>query len=840
MSKDMRIICILAVVLGFGLCAPGAAQDNPNAEGAVGAGDDKAQALIDQAHLFNSLGRHAEAEDAYRRALDARLARSPADDPKVSDILMNLALEVSNLGRYAEAKALFDQAAPLVTKSPDPFAEPRFASYLAIDAINQGHFAEARDFGRRATALRRALTIGGPRGSGGLGSRTAGLYSAMLAEGELAHSLMIEAQASYHLEDLVDAEVAASAALDIIERIPGLPAWWQPRAMTILGEIETRGGRLEKAEKLLQEGAQRSRDLFGDSHPTALAYFALGRYFKVAGRYPEAREMFRRGLKIMGLPQQRAISLTFPDIADFLSLSLEMASRQGDRDPLITEEAIQVLQRLQADTVKAVGSRTAIRYAAADPLVSAAVADLQRAEAAAGDVRLQLAEEVEKAPEQKDSQRQRQLAERYRDLSGQAADLRRQLGRDFPGFQALLSPQPPTVADIRSRLGDDEAFLTIAIGPTFGLAGLVTPTAMLAERIDLSAATVDDMVRQLRDGMVIRGGKVSPYDHALANRLYRKLFGPLEPALSNIRHIDLAVSGALSSFPLAALEIETPATDGGRPVWLIDRFALSNWPSAGAFHILHAAGRNSRASRAFFGLGAPRFEAPWGGGGASGLCRGDRPFPSEALASLPALPDSATELARVAALFQAGADDVLTGDQATEINLRRHSLDQYRVLYFATHGLLANELRCQPEPGLALAPPPVPATTRSQDGLLEASEIAGLRLDADLVVLSACNTAVNDGRFGGDGLVSLADVFFHAGARSVLASHWSVPSNSTMTLMDELFSRHAASPLAGYAESLRQAQLVLINNPKTQHPVHWAGFSLIGNTATSIEQSKRD
>jgi len=106
------------------------------------------------------------------------------------------------------------------------------------------------------------------------------------------------------------------------------------------------------------------------------------------------------------------------------------------------------------------------------------------------------------------------------------------------------------------------------------------------------------------------------------------------------------------------------------------------------------------------------------------------------------------------------------------------------------------------------------------------------------VVLSACNTAVQGTRFGGESLSSLADIFFHAGARSVLASHWSVPSASTMAMMSEMFSRHAVNPSDGYAESLRAAQLVLNKSPATAHPLHWAGFTLIGGTEIAPEQSK--
>lgn len=214
-------------------------------------------------------------------------------------------------------------------------------------------------------------------------------------------------------------------------------------------------------------------------------------------------------------------------------------------------------------------------------------------------------------------------------------------------------------------------------------------------------------------------------------------------------------------------------------------------------------------------------------------CESDKPMSPDILAHLPPLPDTATEIQNVAAVVGADKQDLLLGADATETNFRARPLNQYRILYFATHGLLPAELRCQSEPALALTPPLQAPLSKAEDGLLEADEIAGLKLDADLVVLSACNTATASGKFGGDTLSSLSDVFFYAGSRGVLATHWPVPSASTVQLMSGLFENYAAAPSAGYAAALREAQLTVLGNPATSHPVHWAGFSLIGGATPS-------
>ncbi|HIJ61336.1 MAG TPA: tetratricopeptide repeat protein, partial [Rhodospirillaceae bacterium] len=622
------------------------------------------EGIVELAHRLNSFGRHAEAEAAYRRALamDTRLTRS--DDPEFADILINLALEVSDQGRFGEAKALFEHAASVVQKSPDPLIEPRFVAYLAIDAMNQGQFAAARTFARRATALRQKLadSAGGPEAAARAKAAPAGTLSPMLAEGELAHSLMIEAQACYRSGDLAAAEAAGSRAWRIFERWPRLPAWWRPRMMTVLGEIETRDRHLERAETLLKDATARSRDLFGDSQPTALALFALGRYYLASGNVAGAEETFRQGLAMMNLPQQAANQLPFDEIADFLSNSLAAAARQPENRGQLLEEQFLALQRVQTGGSAGILAGTVVRFAADDPRMAGAIQDLQRVEGAAGEIRLQLAEEVARLPEQRDPAHQRRLAEQYRALVGEAGSLRQNLSSSFPDYARLLSPPPATVANIRARLTDGEGFLTVVLGSAFGAVGLVTPTAVVVEKIDMSAVAVDDAVKQLRDAMVIRGGRLAPYDHALAHHLYRQVFGSLEQALASVRHLHLAVSGSLASFPLAALEIAAPESGDDRPVWLIDRFALSNWPSASAFDQLHRHASNSQATRAFLGIGNPRFsgvETPDSGDG-TGLCRGGGPFPGKTLAALAPLPDTAAELRRVAALFQADGDDVLT------------------------------------------------------------------------------------------------------------------------------------------------------------------------------------
>jgi CHAT domain-containing protein len=189
-----------------------------------------------------------------------------------------------------------------------------------------------------------------------------------------------------------------------------------------------------------------------------------------------------------------------------------------------------------------------------------------------------------------------------------------------------------------------------------------------------------------------------------------------------------------------------------------------------------------------------------------------------------------------------GADavrDIYTGRAASEARLRGAQLARYRIVAFATHGLVPGDLDGLTQPALALSAPA--ADEKDSDGLLTMGEILGLRLDADWVVLSACNTAAGDGK-GAEAVSGLGRAFFYAGTRAILASNWPVETTSARRLTTDLFRRQATDPHLGRAEALRRAMLALVDEGVAKdpagrpvfsyaHPIFWAPFSLFGDGA---------
>ena len=388
--------------------------------------------------------------------------------------------------------------------------------------------------------------------------------------------------------------------------------------------------------------------------------------------------------------------------------------------------------------------------------------------------------------------------------------------------------------------------------------------------VDLGREQLADAVSDLRDALepsIETLGDIPRFDVEAAHEIYVSLLQPVQAGWRKAQSLIVIPHGALGYLPLSLLPTKpvalapqrAPLFAGYRAIpWLARTHAVTVLPSAASFRTLRALQATTAGRRPFIGFGDPLFndrqaaapeDKPTDTSPARQAVQRNvslalrsqpafRQMDGATLAQLPRLAETRAELQSIA--LSLGADpaaDVILGREANEDRVKTIDLSAYRVIAFATHGLVPGDLTGLEQPALALSAPAIAGSTG--DGLLTMEEILKLKLNADWAVLSACNTAAADGR-GADAISGLGRAFFYTGARALLVSNWPVHSDATVALTTTLFWFQAERPDITRAEALRQTMLALIDGPgfvndegksvfSYAHPLFWAPFNLVGD-----------
>lgn len=411
-----------------------------------------------------------------------------------------------------------------------------------------------------------------------------------------------------------------------------------------------------------------------------------------------------------------------------------------------------------------------------------------------------------------------------------------------PGVAELATPRPLPAREFQRRLRTGEAIVATLVTPLDLYVWAITQGGVTVARQRISEAEVRSKVQRLRAGLVPGGGSgaggLPPFDAAAAHEIYRLVFEPVAKALQGVTDVAWYGHGPLGSVPPAVLVTAPPArpklsspAEFAATRFLVDRYAFSALADLSLFPWHRDKAPAGRRDDRFLGVGAPMLTAEEIAGGprsrtyelAGGL-------DGKELAQLPKLAESVDEMKGLAAIVGESNSTLWLGPAATEKRFVGDGLLGYQTIALATHGFLAGEVRNVPEPALMLVLDP--DSKDRFDGLLTSREIARLKLDANLVILSACNTAGADGRPRGETFTGLSQAFFTAGARSLMVSHWPVMSGAAVQLSVGTVResrKEGASLSRSLQHAMQEARRSGASNPIESHPSYWGPFVIVGN-----------
>jgi len=419
--------------------------------------------------------------------------------------------------------------------------------------------------------------------------------------------------------------------------------------------------------------------------------------------------------------------------------------------------------------------------------------------------------------------------------------------REAPALDLLITPRPMALREFQQLLRPGEALIaTLVAKDGLYVWGLTRNTSAM-KRQPIRPAEVRHLVHDLRQSLVGQGSggqiKVPPFDAAAAYELYRLTFGSMPEVLKGATHVLWYGHDSLASVPPAILVTEKPslarmttARQFTQTRFVADLFPVSVLADLSLLRLHRQARPQGIQSKAFLGLGAPMLskdeEREAGGGHVFDFSGGDN---GKSLADLSTLPDAADELRSLAATLGESRSTIWLGAEASFQHLRDAQPSDYQIIAFATHGFTSTEVQGVDEPTLLLAPPPGAKDPR--EGLLTSRQIAAMKLDADLVILSACNSATSDGRPSAEAFTGLSQAFFTAGARALMVSHWPVATGA------------AADLSVGLAQGLKQDRLPLAlslqraiakvrqqgqDDDLQAHPFYWGPFVIVGDGAVGV------
>ena len=622
------------------------------------------------------------------------------------------------------------------------------------------------------------------------------------------------------------------------------------------GPVYLHTGRYPQAKKLYEGTLKWHVDNFGENH-----------YFTAYTRGMYAIALWRNGDPVGARVQfdQAIQNITSPDAltGDFtedvfrrkgkkyiFQNYIDLLATTADKDAKDAAIIFQMADHLNSSSVQQALSDAAVRSGVNIPGLSDVIRKEQDAKNEAATLMSYITSQGSEGDKKRNPQVIEQMQKRMRELEGLRKEYKAQIQKGFPEYFQLIQPKAPSHTDIAQQLKPDELFVSILPMEKQTYVWAINASGKVSfhqwQVGEKEGARLVDKIRKTLDVAGL-GNKAPVFDYADANTVYKGLFGPIESEMADKKHLIVATSGAFANMPLGVL-VRKPVTspNPANAAWLIKDTAISQVPTASGWLSLKRYAKVPSSTQPLIAWGDPLFDnkasqqvaaAPAAStvraviNTRSTMQTGLEQSQNEsylAYSKIPPLPETRDEVNELAKILAADPkQDLILGSDATRQSVLKSSasgqLGKKQVVVFATHGLLAGDLPNLNQPALAMASTANPADSP----LLTLEDVLGLKLNADWVVLSACNTAGADGR-AEEALSGLARGFFFAGSRSLLVTHWSVESESAMLLTTHTFAAYKKDPQMRRAEALKQAMVETMKLPQYAHPAYWAPYALVG------------
>lgn len=839
-----------------------------------------------QQNLISLLVRQNRYNEAMRLIDDAlvRMQQLGPDRVGMLDLWNVQAKVLRQLGQPAQALAILDKAAayPVVAAPIDP----------NDNRSGEGWVARAR----QETQYQRGLCL---RGLGRL-DEARQVLSATLAANLAAQPLrpgdVINTQNA--LADILQRQGNAKAALPLLHEAYQLGNRHFGAANPITADAATnlaRGlllaGQGEQAEPLLRQALSQHERL-GSLSSLIESSDLLRQHLQQSGRPAQALSVAYKGLDAIdklfvqtrGLDEglrEGFIQRYGPFYTHTLTLLAAMHAAEPDKG--YDRQMLEVVSRTQSRLFSELMRQADAGRLSGEPAYLALLQREAQAKARLQALHLQLANtggleedsDDEDAPAGADIATTTVAPSRQQALQAMPAaqaelvDVQQQLWARYPRIMDLSQPRPVSVNLLQQQvLRENEALLSYALLPDRTLAFVVSRQRFQLFTLPLGRDAVAKLVSAIRQPEEAGGESVAALrqlDPALLHQAYRQLIQPLEGALPAGGRVLVVGDGALHTLPLemlvnrwepadqqafAAARKQSPLLGEYATLsYLQSRFRFAYLPSLAAL----VSQRQYRAAAPEYEtrlvtFADPQFDVglPVSGSWLDTVLSRSYRKTQQAI-DIPRLPETAQEARSIAALL-GGRSRVYLAQDAQEYTLKQLDLTRTRYLHFATHGLLGGEFSAvktaldgaasaaqqRPQPALLLS---LSGDLHGEDGLLTMSEVAEqLRLSAQLVVLSACNTAGEQQAAGsGEGFAGLARAFMYAGAQGLLVSHWAVESQATQELMVSTFSRlqqgaDSAAAIEAARHALQGSVVTQQGSPLSRaHPFFWAPFVYVGD-----------